>query len=72
MPRFGPIRRPDLIRYLRQLGFDGPYAGGRHQFMERGDVRLIIPNPHRADIRPELLAQILREAEISRDDWERL
>jgi hypothetical protein len=34
MPRFGPIGRQDLIRYLRQIGFEGPYAGGRHQFME--------------------------------------
>lgn len=72
MPRFGPIRRQDLIRYLRQLGFEGPYAGGRHQFMESGDVRLILPNPHRGDIRPDLLARLLREAEVPREEWERL
>lgn len=72
MPRFGPIRRPDLIRYLRQLGFEGPYAGGRHQFMERGDVRLILPNPHHGDIGSDLLARLLREAEVTRDEWERL
>ena len=24
MPRFGPVKRQDLIRYLRQLGFAGP------------------------------------------------
>ncbi len=27
MPVFGPIKRSDLIRYLKQLGFIGPYAG---------------------------------------------
>ena len=33
MPAFGPIKRRDLIGYLRQLGFDGPYSGKKHQFM---------------------------------------
>ena len=72
MPRLGPIRRPDLIRHLRHLGFDGPYVGGRHQFMQRGDVRLILPNPHRGDIAVEFLARLLREAEITHEEWERL
>jgi hypothetical protein len=31
MPRFGPIKRRRLIRYLRELGFEGPYVGGKHQ-----------------------------------------
>ena len=35
MPRFGPIKRKDLIGYLRQLGFEGPYAGAKHQIMIR-------------------------------------
>ena len=30
MPRFGPVKRSDLIRYLKELGFQGPYEGGRH------------------------------------------
>jgi hypothetical protein len=72
MPRFGPIGRTNLIRYLRQLGFAGPFAGGRHEFMQRGDNRLILPNPHRGDVGVDLLARLLREAEISRDEWERL
>ena len=28
MPRLGPVKRNDLIRYLKQLGFEGPYSGG--------------------------------------------
>ena len=43
MPRFGPIKRQDLIRYLRRAGFAGPYSGGRHQFMVSGDVTIWIP-----------------------------
>jgi hypothetical protein len=33
MPRFGPIKRRELIHYLRALDFEGPYSGGKHQFM---------------------------------------
>ena len=72
MPRFGPIKRQDLIRYLRRVGFAGPYAGGRHQFMVSGDVTIWIPNPHQEDIGRELLSRILRQAHISREAWEKL
>jgi len=33
MPQFGPIKRKDLIKYLKQLGFLGPYSGTKYQFM---------------------------------------
>jgi len=56
VPRFGPIKRRDLIRSLQQVGFEGPYSGGKHQFMIKGDITLWIPNPHRGDIGRELLA----------------
>ena len=72
MPAFGPISRRDLIGFLRQAGFEGPYEGGRHQRMVKGRLRVVIPNPHRTDISRTLLAQILRHAEISREEWERL
>jgi predicted RNA binding protein YcfA (HicA-like mRNA interferase family) len=72
MPRVGPIGRRDLIVFLRRLGFDGPIAGGRHQVMVRASTKVPIPNPHQGDIGPKLLARILREAGISRDEWEAL
>jgi predicted RNA binding protein YcfA (HicA-like mRNA interferase family) len=71
MPPFGPVRRAELVRALRSLGFAGPYSGGKHQFMVRGTVSLRIPNPHQADIGPDLLSRILRQAGIDRDDWEK-
>ena len=70
MPSFGPISRRDLIRCMRAMGFDGPYSGGKHQFMVKGDVTLTIPNPHKGDVSRELLARILRQAGISRKEWE--
>jgi predicted RNA binding protein YcfA (HicA-like mRNA interferase family) len=72
MLRFGPIKRQDLIRLLKQLGFAGPYSGGRHQFMVKGDVTLRIPNPHQSDIGKELLMRILRQAKIDKNEWEKL
>ena len=72
MPAFGPIKRTDLVRHLKQFGFEGPYSGGKHQFMVRGDITIRVPNPHQADTGRELLARILRQAGISKDDWEKL
>ncbi|MBV8882744.1 MAG: type II toxin-antitoxin system HicA family toxin [Chroococcidiopsidaceae cyanobacterium CP_BM_RX_35] len=72
MPAFGPIKRRDLIRALRQCGFDGPFPGTNHQYMQKGKTKLPIPNPHQGDISMELLARILRQAGISREDWESL
>lgn len=72
MPRFGPIKRKELIHYLRILGFEGPYSGGKHQFMIKSDVVLRIPNPHQSDIGKELLARILRQARVDKETWEKL
>jgi predicted RNA binding protein YcfA (HicA-like mRNA interferase family) len=72
MPAFGPIRRADFISALRQAGFAGPFVGGRHEFMVKGQVKLVLPNPHRSDVGKPLLAEILRQAAISREEWEKL
>jgi predicted RNA binding protein YcfA (HicA-like mRNA interferase family) len=72
MPPFGPIKRKDLIRHLKQFGFEGPYSGGKHQFMVSGEITIRVPNPHQGDIGMELLSRILRQAGIDRDEWETL
>ena len=72
MPPFGPIKRKDLIRALRSLGFDGPYSGGKHQYMVKGELRLYIPNPHGGEIGRPLLSRLLKQAGISRDEWEQI
>lgn len=43
MPKFGPIKRKDLIRYMRQLDFAGPYSGGKHQFMIKEKFNVFNP-----------------------------
>lgn len=72
MPNFGPIKHRELIIALRKAGYEGPYSGGKHPYMIRGDNVLTIPNPHKSDIGRELLTRILRNAEIDRGTWEKL
>ena len=72
MPAIRPIKQIELIRLLRKLDFIGPYSGGKHQFMVKGDLRIRIPNPHKKDIGKNLLKLILKEAEISEKTWEKL
>lgn len=69
MPRFMPVSRRELIQRLRKLGFEGPYTGSRHEFMLRGDRRLILPNPHRGNISIDLLDRILKQAGITKEEW---
>jgi predicted RNA binding protein YcfA (HicA-like mRNA interferase family) len=72
MPPFKPVKRKDLIKVLRAAGFEGPYAGGRHEFLVKGQLRLILPNPHQGEISKDLLARILRPANLTREEWEKL
>lgn len=58
------------MQKFRKLGFDGPYSGGRHLFMIKGELKVHIPNPHRIDVSKHLIAEILRQAGISSDDWD--
>jgi hypothetical protein len=46
--------------------------GTRHQIMVRGTLRLRIPNPHQGDVSRDLLARLLRQAGLTRDEWEAL
>jgi predicted RNA binding protein YcfA (HicA-like mRNA interferase family) len=70
MPPFGPTSRPALIKTFRRLGFEGPFSGGKHAFMLRGERTVRIPNPHQGDIGRDLLQRVLKQAGISREEWE--
>jgi len=60
-----------LVKRFIKLGFNGPYSGGRHLFMIKGELKVHIPNPHQRDISKHLVAEILRQAGISTDEWEK-
>jgi predicted RNA binding protein YcfA (HicA-like mRNA interferase family) len=72
MPPFKPVKRKELIKALKEAGFDEPFTGGRHEFLVKGELRLILPNPHQSDISKDLLARILRQANLTREEWEKL
>ena len=69
MPKLPPISRRKFIQRLRELGFDGPFAGGKHPQMKRGNLTLIIPNEHEGDIGAGFLQRLLKQAGVSRDEW---
>ena len=71
MAELSPISWSDLVSRLRKFGFDGPYQGGKHPYMTKGNLVLTIPNPHRKDISIDLLARILKRANISREEWQK-
>jgi predicted RNA binding protein YcfA (HicA-like mRNA interferase family) len=69
MADLNPVSRRELVRKLKGLGFEGPFPGGKHQWMRRGGLRLTIPNPHGGALDPGLIRRILRQAEITVDEW---
>ena len=61
MSRWAPCKRRIFIRRLREIGFDGPFSGTRHQFMVYGQHRLAIPS--NAEYSVPQLRMIIREVE---------
>ncbi len=64
-----PVDWRFLVKRLKELGFEGPYSGGKHPFMRKDDLVLTIPNPHKSTIGVDLLSRILKQARISREEW---
>ncbi|MBF0492379.1 MAG: type II toxin-antitoxin system HicA family toxin [Deltaproteobacteria bacterium] len=69
MPSLNPISHRNFLKVLRKFGFSGPYSGGKHLFMQKADLTLTVPNPHKSDIGVELLKRILKQAGISNKQW---
>ena len=69
MAVLSPVSHRELVRRLRKFGFAGPFAGGKHLFMLKGERRLAIPNLHRQEVGVALLSRILRQAGIDRSAW---
>jgi len=67
--RLLPVKWKELVSKLRRFGFIGPFVGGKHPYMVKGNLVLTIPNPHKGDIGISLLIRILKQAQISKNDW---
>lgn len=76
MSRWSPCKRRTFIHRLRELGFDGPFSGARHQFMVYGQHRLAIPSSTEYSV-PQL-RMMIREVEgiidrrITAAEWNEL
>jgi hypothetical protein len=68
----GPADFPQRIDpAFPQPWLHGPISGGRHQFVERGELKVRIPNPHKnGSIDGALVKEILRQTGIKISDWE--
>ena len=64
-----PVSHREFVARLKKFGFSGPFVGGKHLYMIKGEQRLAIPNPHRREIGIALLIRILRQAGIDRNAW---
>lgn len=69
MRKLRPVSHNELVRGLKTFGFEGPFGGGKHFYMLKGNLRLTIPNPHRQEIGIDLLMRILRQAGIAKEAW---
>ena len=60
-----------LVKNFRKLGFDGPYSGGRHLFMKKDSLKIHIPSKHKGDISTGFINEILRQAGINKEKWDK-
>jgi predicted RNA binding protein YcfA (HicA-like mRNA interferase family) len=51
MSKLGPVSHNELVKRLRIFGFDGPFSGGKHLYMVKGNLRLTIPNPNESELK---------------------
>ncbi len=76
MSRWTPCKRRVFIKRLRNLGFEGPFSGTRHQFMTYEQHRLTIPS--NAEYSVPQLRMMLREVEgildrsLTVEEWNQL
>ena len=74
MPKLNPAPPAEVIRKLRRLGFEGPFAGGRHLVMRHPHtrVKISIPMHPGRDIPQGTLRAILRAAGVTIEEWANL
>lgn len=71
MNRMPLLTGKDLMRVLRKFGFEVVRIRGSHHFLRHDDGRQTVVPVHAGDtIGAGLLAKILRDCEISRNDFE--
>ena len=73
MSRLPRLDAEEVIRALSRAGFHVVRQRGSHRILKHPDGRTTVVPVHRGDvIGPGLLSKILRDAEIGREDFQRL
>jgi len=69
-----PEKPSEVIKKLRQAGFEGPFGGGKHVIMRHPETgrKISIPVHGGRDIPISTLRAILRRAGISVEEWRKL
>lgn len=72
MTTFPAITGAQLLKALRRLGFDLVRVKGSHHFLRHSDGRCTVVPIHRGEtIGRGLLAQILRDCELTRNELQK-
>ena len=73
MSQLPTLNAKELVRILKQIGFRAVRQRGSHLFLQHPDGRTTLVSMHRnEDIGRGLLRQILREIELSPDEFLKL
>lgn len=69
-----PEKPSEVIKKLRQAGFEGPFGGGKHVIMRHPETgrKISIPVHGGRDIPIGTLRAILRRVGISVEEWRKL
>lgn len=73
MSTFPSISGAKLIKALKKAGFEDVRTRGSHHFLQHADGRCTVVPVHRGEsIGSGLLAQILRDCDMSRKEFQQL
>ncbi len=73
MPKFSPISAKELIKILEKQGFEAVHQKGSHVRLKHPDGRrTTVPMHSGENVGVGLLRKILRDTNISRDEFETL
>lgn len=64
-----PVSHRIFCKRMVKLGFEGPFAGGKHLFFVRDGHRFTAPNPHSKAIGVSLLQRLLKQYGVTPRDW---
>jgi predicted RNA binding protein YcfA (HicA-like mRNA interferase family) len=74
MPKLSPEKPTEVIRKLLQLGYEGPFGGGKHPVMRHPQTgkKISVPMHKSRDLPIGTLRSILRAGGISVEEWTKL